>query len=265
MMTLEYLVHGLGLRGTAPAGPQVINITAGHLQLSPAAAVTGATVAVSFDGGAHWTPATVTRQGAGQFRATFTAPPGALVTLRASASDTLGGSVTESITRAYRTAPAAAGQPAALTAHRLAPQAGHPAGLAARPAGPGGDDHPALCPGAPWPGPVRPALPGADRGQPGACGREGSPAARLGGPRPGSGLPAAGEPAQPPDGGGVHPVPHPAPGPFPGHLPPSLRPARRAPPPAAACGSSTRPGTAPRCLSPGSTAAGIWRAPWTCR
>ena len=136
MMTLEYLVHGLGLRGTAPAGPQVIDITAGHLQLSPAAAVTGATVAVSFDGGAHWTPATVTRQGAGQFRATFTAPPGALVTLRASASDTLGGSVTESITRAYRTAPAAAGQPAALTAHRLAPQAGHPAGLAARPAGP---------------------------------------------------------------------------------------------------------------------------------
>ena len=141
MMTLEYLVNGLGLNGTARAGPQAIDITAGHLQLSPAAAVTGATVAVSFDGGAHWTPATVTRLGAGQFRATFTAPPGALVTLRASASDTMGGSVTESITRAYRTAPAAAGQPAALAARnlaaqRLAPQAGHPAGSPARRAGP---------------------------------------------------------------------------------------------------------------------------------
>ena len=78
----------------------------------------------------------MTRQGAGQFRAAFTAPPGALVTLRASASDAVGGSITESIQRAYRTAPAAAGQPAALTAHRLAPQAGHPAGSPARPAGP---------------------------------------------------------------------------------------------------------------------------------
>jgi subtilase family protein len=132
MMTLEYAVDGLGLNGTAPAGPQAINITAGHLQLSPAAAVTGAAVAVSFDGGAHWTPATVTRQGAGQFRAAFTAPPGALVTLRASASDALGGSVTESITRAYRTAPATA----TLAAHHLAAHPGHPAGSPARPAGP---------------------------------------------------------------------------------------------------------------------------------
>src|SRR5262249_23813565 len=163
------------------------------------------------------------------FRATFTAPPGALVTLRASASDTLGGSVTESITRAYRTAPAAAGQPAALAAHhltaqRLAPQhlaarAGHPAGPPARRAGPaattrgaGGHERPAVRAGASRPGPVRPALPGSDHGQP--CGREGSPAARLGGPRPGGGLPAAGEPAQPPDRGGVDPVPHPAPGPL---------------------------------------------------
>ena len=120
MMTLEYQVQGLGLRGIAPAGPQVLSFTAGHLQLSRASAVTGATAAVSFDGGAHWQPATVTSQGAGQFRAAFTAPPGALVTLRVTARDAAGGSISDTIQRAYRTAPAAAGQPAALSAHRLA-------------------------------------------------------------------------------------------------------------------------------------------------
>ncbi|HEX6858079.1 MAG TPA: hypothetical protein VF204_22530, partial [Streptosporangiaceae bacterium] len=129
MMTLAYLVHGLGLRGIAPAGPQVIDVTAGHLQLSRAAAVTGAAVAVSFDGGAHWQAATVTRQGTSQFRAAFTAPPGALVTLRVTAKDAAGGSISDTIQRAYRTGAASAGRTAALTAHRLA---AYPAGPRAR-------------------------------------------------------------------------------------------------------------------------------------
>jgi hypothetical protein len=133
MMTLEYQVQGLGLRGIAPAGPQVLSFTAGHLQLSRASAVTGATAAVSFDG-AHWQPATVTSQGAGQFRAAFTAPPGALVTLRVTARDAAGGSISDTIQRAYRTSAAAAGRTAALSAHRLAAA---PAGPRAQPAGPG--------------------------------------------------------------------------------------------------------------------------------
>ena len=130
MMTLDYQVQGLGLGGIAPAGPQVLSFTAGHLQLSRASAVTGATAAVSFDGGAHWQPATVTSQGAGQFRAAFTAPPGALVTLRVTARDAAGGSISDTIQRAYRTGAAAAGRTAALSAHRLAAAPGRAAGPA---------------------------------------------------------------------------------------------------------------------------------------
>ena len=44
----------------------------------------------------------------GRFRATFTAPAGSLVTLRASARDAAGGSVTETITDGYATAGASA-------------------------------------------------------------------------------------------------------------------------------------------------------------
>jgi len=39
----------------------------------------------------------------GRYNAVFTAPPGALVTLRTSAADAAGGTVTETITSGYRT------------------------------------------------------------------------------------------------------------------------------------------------------------------
>jgi hypothetical protein len=103
MMTLRYTIGNLGLDGTAPAGPQSVALTVGHLQLARAAAVTGATVSVSFDGGRTWHRATVTG-GNGSFRAVFTAPAGARVTLRTHATDAAGGSITETITGAYRTA-----------------------------------------------------------------------------------------------------------------------------------------------------------------
>jgi hypothetical protein len=75
MMTLGYAVAGLSLTGSAPAGAQVVRVTAGHLQLARAAAVTGAKVAVSFDGGKSWHPAAVTGS-AGSYTASFTAPAG---------------------------------------------------------------------------------------------------------------------------------------------------------------------------------------------
>jgi hypothetical protein len=58
---------------------------------------------VSFDGGKTWRPATVTALGGGRFRAAFTAPAGAFVTMRVTAADAAGGSVTETIFRAYQT------------------------------------------------------------------------------------------------------------------------------------------------------------------
>jgi hypothetical protein len=102
MMTLTYRVAELALDGTAPAGRQVLHVLAGHLQAVRAAPVTRASVSVSFDGGKTWHPARVSGHG-GSYAAVFTAPPGALVTLRTSAADAAGGTVTETIASAYRT------------------------------------------------------------------------------------------------------------------------------------------------------------------
>jgi hypothetical protein len=101
MMTLDYQVRGLALDGTAPAGPQLIELTINHLQLARAARVTGAATQVSCDDGQRWQRATVTASGSGRFRVGFRVPGGCGVTLRVSATDAAGGSVTETITRAY--------------------------------------------------------------------------------------------------------------------------------------------------------------------
>jgi hypothetical protein len=104
MMTLDYQVRGLALDGTAPAGPQLIELTVGHLQLARAARVTAAAAQVSCDDGRRWQRATVTASGGGLFRVGFRVPGGCGVTLRVGATDAAGGSVTETITRAYAVA-----------------------------------------------------------------------------------------------------------------------------------------------------------------
>jgi hypothetical protein len=104
MMTVEYAVAGLSLRGSARPGRQVLRLAAGHLQLAKATPVTRAAVSVSFDGGTTWHPATVTGH-RGSYTAVFTAPAGVTVSLRASAADAAGGAVTETITSAYQIAP----------------------------------------------------------------------------------------------------------------------------------------------------------------
>jgi len=104
MMTLDYHVAGLALNGTTAAGRQVIGLDAGHIQLGGHARITRVTARVSFTGGRSWRPATLTALGRGQFRITFTARPGAYVTLRTSATDAAGGSVTETIQNAYQIA-----------------------------------------------------------------------------------------------------------------------------------------------------------------
>ena len=102
-MTLGYAVAGLSLTGSAQAGAQMVHLTAGHLQLARAAAVTGAKVAVSFDGGKSWHPASVTGS-AGSYTASFTAPAGAKVSLRTSAADAAGSTITETLINAYQVA-----------------------------------------------------------------------------------------------------------------------------------------------------------------
>lgn len=101
LMTLGYQVAGLALDGSTRPGRQSLAITAGHLQLAPAARVTRVTVQVSYDGGKHWHTATVTGRG-GHYTAIYTAPAGSYVTLRTTASDAAGGQIAETITRAYQ-------------------------------------------------------------------------------------------------------------------------------------------------------------------
>jgi hypothetical protein len=102
MMTLDYAVAGLALDGSAPAGGQVVTITAGQLQLAHPAPVTGLRAWVSVNGGQSWQAATVTRHGAGRYAAAFAAAAGTRVSLRVRATDAAGGSITETIPAAYQ-------------------------------------------------------------------------------------------------------------------------------------------------------------------
>ena len=100
-MTLRYAIAGLTLPGTTRAGRQVLRVAAGHLQLAKAIPVISASVSVSFDGGKTWHQAKLTGHD-GSYAAVFTAPAGVKVSLRTSASDAAGGSITETLTNAYQ-------------------------------------------------------------------------------------------------------------------------------------------------------------------
>jgi hypothetical protein len=103
IMTLRYGVVGEALDGSVAAGQQVIKVAAGHLQLASQPEVTGLTMQVSFDGGKTWHNAGVTGTN-GSYAAVFSAPAGAKVTLRTSATDAAGGSIAETIDNAYQIA-----------------------------------------------------------------------------------------------------------------------------------------------------------------
>jgi hypothetical protein len=105
LLTLNYHLARLGLTGQIPAGKQQqLSVSVRHMQpASTTAKITKVTVAVSFDGGKTFHPARVTGSD-GSYRVTFTAPAGALVTLRTSATDTAGSSITETIADAYQIA-----------------------------------------------------------------------------------------------------------------------------------------------------------------
>jgi hypothetical protein len=109
MMTLDYQLAGESLDGTTQAGPQSLGIAISHLPLSTPYRVTHAQLQVSFNNGTSWQPAALTRICHGQvctnaYRATYHAPAGAKVSLRFTARDSHGATVTETILRAYQTA-----------------------------------------------------------------------------------------------------------------------------------------------------------------
>lgn len=106
MLTARYHVAGLSLPGATRPGPQQISLTITRLELAAPSRITRARLQVSFDHGKTWHTAAVTRLGDTGFRAAFTAPPRALVTLRTHAADAAGDTITETIRDAYRTSAA---------------------------------------------------------------------------------------------------------------------------------------------------------------
>jgi len=101
LLMLRYGVVGLGLDGSASPGQQVVRLSVGHLPLAKPAPITRAALSVSFDAGKTWRAARMTGTN-GAYAAVFRAPAGALVTLRATAADAAGGTVTQTISDAYR-------------------------------------------------------------------------------------------------------------------------------------------------------------------
>lgn len=102
MMTLRYSIPGLGLDESAPPGRQVLDFSATHLQLAPAAAVKDATVQVSQNGGKTWRPLAVTSTGPGRFSAVFSDREAGSVSLRVTAADSAGSKIKETIMSAYK-------------------------------------------------------------------------------------------------------------------------------------------------------------------
>ena len=124
LLTFGYQVARIALDGTTPAGTQEVQINVGHQALlaSPPAVTTVAAL-YSTNGGASWRPASVTGSG-GTWHASFSAPSGSYVSLRVAAADAAGGTLTETITRAFATETeaeaAAAARRAAASAYRPA-------------------------------------------------------------------------------------------------------------------------------------------------
>jgi hypothetical protein len=90
------------LRGRVAAGLGQVVLTVAANQGAPASPVDTATLSWSADDGATWTPARVRSQGGGRFAATVPHPAGATVSLRITAADRAGDTVTQTLVRAYQ-------------------------------------------------------------------------------------------------------------------------------------------------------------------
>jgi hypothetical protein len=103
MMMLRYRLAGLSPLGTARPGKQVLGVTVSHLQEIARFPVISARAQVSYDGGTTWQRVTLIHTGYDQFRASYPAPASTAVSLRITARDTRGATITETILGAYRT------------------------------------------------------------------------------------------------------------------------------------------------------------------
>ena len=103
MLVADYTVARLALDGAAPAGRQRIVVTVTRLPAAGPSRIVRARLQVSFNHGKTWQVASLRRLGAGRFVASFNAGARRGVTLRLSARDRAGDTITETIFRAYDT------------------------------------------------------------------------------------------------------------------------------------------------------------------
>jgi hypothetical protein len=101
LLALDYHVAGLALDGLTAPGRQRIGLTVGEEEPARESRVTGVTARVSYDGGLIWQRAAVRSLGGRRYRLSFTAPPGVDVTLKVTAADAAGSSITETLLNGY--------------------------------------------------------------------------------------------------------------------------------------------------------------------
>lgn len=106
LMNVEYGIDNIDGFGVANGeAAQGVGLTFGHIDGAATSVITGATVQYSTDDGATWHDATVTGTGAGHYHASYVIDElhsGTFVSLKVTAQDAAGGSISESITRAYQ-------------------------------------------------------------------------------------------------------------------------------------------------------------------
>jgi hypothetical protein len=101
VLQLDYRVDA-DLAGNVRGGRQSIGLLASHPPgVRGGGRVVEATLEVSYDDGATWRPATLTPAPAGGWTASFTAPGQGHVSLRATARDDAGNSISQEVIRAY--------------------------------------------------------------------------------------------------------------------------------------------------------------------
>jgi len=100
-MQLDYQL-ATDLSGDTQGGRQTIDLSASHLPGAVGAgAIAGGSLAVSYDDGATWRPVGLEQTATGRWTARFDAPARGFVSLKASAWDSAGNSITQEVTRAY--------------------------------------------------------------------------------------------------------------------------------------------------------------------
>jgi hypothetical protein len=99
LLSIGYDADVDGLGRAAAGRPLQIGVRVGHLVHSPSSEITGARLSYSLDGGVGWTPAVVvpTKDGYRAIVPPRDLSPGSSLSLRATATDAAGSSITQTV------------------------------------------------------------------------------------------------------------------------------------------------------------------------